>query len=57
MEDDRVVSVAFARDPATGTMADLPGVYCLRTNLMDWDAERLWRTYITLTDWKPCSAA
>ena len=50
VEDDRVVSVAFARDPATGTMADLPGVYCLRTNLMDWDAERLWRTYITLTD-------
>ena len=50
VEGERVVSVAFARDPATGTMADLPGVYCLRTNLMDWDAERLWRTYITLTD-------
>jgi len=26
------------------------GVYCLRTNLLDWDAERLWRTYIMLTD-------
>ena len=26
------------------------GVYCLRTNLCDWDAERLWRTYIMLTD-------
>ena len=50
VEGERVVSVAFARDPAKGTMADLPGVYCLRTNLMDWDAERLWRTYITLTD-------
>ncbi len=31
-------------------MADMPGVYCLRTNLMDWDAERLRRTYSTLTD-------
>jgi transposase len=26
------------------------GVYCLRTNMMDWDAEKLWRTYIMLTD-------
>jgi transposase len=26
------------------------GVYCLRTNIMDWDAEKLWRTYIMLTD-------
>ncbi len=46
----RVASVAFTRDPAKGSMADLPGVYCLRTNLMDWDAERLWKTYVTLTD-------
>jgi transposase len=26
------------------------GVYCLRTNLSDWDDELLWRTYIMLTD-------
>ena len=26
------------------------GVYCLRTNMMDWDAGKLWRTYIMLTD-------
>ena len=50
VEGERVASVAFTRDPATGSMADLPGVYCLRTNLMDWDAERLWKTYVTLTD-------
>ncbi len=31
-------------------MADRPGVYCLRSNLTDWDAQRLWRTYATLTD-------
>jgi len=26
------------------------GVYCLRTNIKDWDDEKLWRTYIMLTD-------
>ena len=45
VEGERVVSVAFARDPAKGSMADLPGVYCLRTNLTDWDAERLENLY------------
>ncbi|MBL0011915.1 MAG: hypothetical protein IPP22_14995 [Nitrosomonas sp.] len=25
-------------------------MYCLRTDMMDWDAEKLWRTYIMLTD-------
>ena len=50
VEDGRVQSVAWTRGPAKGSMADLPGVYCLRTNLTDWDAERLWRTYVTLTD-------
>ena len=27
-----------------------PGVYCLRTNLADWNEETLWRTYTMLTD-------
>ena len=48
--EDRVTAVTWTRDPAKGSMADLPGVYSLRTNLMDWDAERLWRTHVTLTD-------
>jgi len=50
VDHDRVEAVAFTRNPAPGSRADLPGVYCLRTNLMDWDAERLWKTYVTLTD-------
>ena len=25
-------------------------MYCLRTNIMDWEPEKLWRTYIMLTD-------
>ena len=31
-------------------MATHPGVYCLRTNVLDWDAQKLWQTYATLTD-------
>ncbi len=27
-----------------------PGVYCLRSNEIEWDAEKLWYTYIMLTD-------
>ncbi len=27
-----------------------PGVYALRSNMPDWDEEKLWRTYIMLTD-------
>ncbi|MDX8414097.1 MAG: IS1634 family transposase [Mariprofundales bacterium] len=26
------------------------GVYCLRTNEMNWSDDQLWRTYVTLTD-------
>jgi len=26
------------------------GVYCLRSNIMDWEDTQLWRTYIMLTD-------
>jgi hypothetical protein len=33
-------------------MATHPGVYCLRSNEMSWDAERLWRTSTMLTDWE-----
>lgn len=28
----------------------LPGVYCLRSNCLDWDEATLWSTYIMLTD-------
>ena len=50
VDRDRVEAVTWTRDPAKGSRADLPGVYCPRTNLTDWDAERLWRTDATLTD-------
>ena len=31
-------------------MATHPGVYCLRSNEVDWEEEKLWRTYTMLTD-------
>ncbi len=31
-------------------MMSHPGVSCLRTNILDLDAETLWRTWVTLTD-------
>ena len=43
-------AVTWKRRPLEGTMVTHPGVYCLRTNLADWDRETLWRTYTMLTD-------
>ncbi len=43
-------AVTWQRRPLAGTMATHPGVYCLRTNVEDWDEEALWRTYTSLTD-------
>lgn len=43
-------AIRWERQPIAGTMLTHPGVYCLRTNELTWDAERLWRTYTMLTD-------
>ncbi len=45
-----VTGLTWQRTPVNGTMATHPGVYCLRTNELAWDEERLWRTYTMLTD-------
>ena len=47
---EKARAVTWKRRPRAGTMISHPGVYCLRTNLDDWDEETLWRTYTTLTD-------
>jgi len=36
--------------PVAGTQLTHPGVYCLRTNEMNWDEASLWKTYTMLTD-------
>ena len=46
----KAAAVRWERPPAAGSQATHPGAYCLRTNITDWDAERMWRTYVLLTD-------
>ena len=49
--DGKTVTVLrWEKTPVPGTMLTDPGVYCLRSNELSWDAERLWRTYMMLTD-------
>jgi transposase len=36
--------------PVKGSQLTDPGIYCLRSNVTDWDEETMWRTYMTLTD-------
>lgn len=40
----------WERKPVEGTLLTHPGVYTLRSNETDWTEERMWRTYIMLTD-------
>ncbi len=44
------VAVRWNKRPTDGSMLTHPGVYCLRSNVTDWDEATLWRTYTTLTD-------
>jgi hypothetical protein len=43
-------AIAWTKTPREGSMLTHPGVYGLRSNETDWDAERLWHTYTMLTD-------
>jgi transposase len=43
-------ALRWEKTPVPGTMLTDPGVYCLRSNELSWDAETLWRTYMMLTD-------
>ena len=43
-------AITWERRPLAASMLTHPGVYCLRTNLGDWDQEALWRTDTSLTD-------
>ena len=49
-EGKAVVALTWQKVPVPGTMATDPGVYCLRSNELGWDEEKLWRTYTMLTD-------
>jgi len=43
-------AITWKRNVIEDTADNFPGVYCLRTNLKDWDESTLWRTYTMLTD-------
>jgi len=43
-------ALSWKQEWVDGIMATHPGVYCLRTNMLDWDAQKLWQTYSSLTD-------
>lgn len=44
------IAITWTQRPiTTGRLAN-PGLYCLRTNKTGWDADRLWHTYVMLTD-------
>ena len=47
---DKAISINWKRVEKANSQASHPGVYCLRTNLTDWNEEALWRTYTMLTD-------
>jgi transposase len=47
---EKAIGLTWVRQPVEGTLLTHPGVYCLRSNETDWDAEKLWRTYSMLTD-------
>src|SRR5664280_1897892 len=46
----KATALSWAKQLVQGTIATHPGVYCLRTNVLDWDEQKLWQTYSTLTD-------
>lgn len=42
--------INWQRQAVDNTTDSYPGVYCLRTNHVDWDESLLWNTYTMLTD-------
>ena len=46
----QVTAITWTERVKAGSAAQHPGVYCLRTTLVDQDDATLWRTYTMLTD-------
>ena len=49
-EGKKALAISWTLRAAEGSMMSHPGVYCLRSNILDLDAGTLWHTYVTLTD-------
>ena len=46
----QAASITWTKTPVEGSMLTHPGIYCLRSNEITWDAEKLWHAYTMLTD-------
>ena len=49
-QSGKATRIHWERKEKAHTQATHPGVYCLRTNLSEWDETTLWNTYTMLTD-------
>ncbi|MEA3464820.1 MAG: IS1634 family transposase [Thermodesulfobacteriota bacterium] len=49
-DKNNAIGLKWQRKPIDDSMQTHPGVYCLRSNETEWDAEKMWRTYTMLTD-------
>ena len=49
-DKEKAVAIKWRRNSKSNDKDHLTGVYCLRTNIKDWSEEKLWETYITLTE-------
>ncbi len=47
---EKAKEVRWERCPRPGTRLTHPGVCCLRSNVTDWEPERMWQQYARLTD-------
>ena len=45
-----VTGITWKQKPVEGSRLTHPGIYCLRTNELEWDEATLWQTYTMLTD-------
>ena len=53
IQDDgngKATAITWEQRPVDNTLLTAPGVYCLRSNILAWDEQVFWRTYIMLTD-------
>jgi len=49
-KSNKAQGITWKRLEKPQTQATHPGVYCLRTNVHEWDDKTLWETYTMLTD-------
>ncbi len=49
-EKKNATAITFKRLEQSHKKSHLSGVYCLRSNILDWTETQLWHTYVMLTD-------